>query len=71
MVRVHTKCHGLEFEQIDFAIILPLANQLVASESERAHDQCQSVVVTSPVNLSFSFMSGVSSTLFHTVANKQ
>ena len=34
-----------------------LANQLVASESQRARDHGQSAVVTPRVNLSFSFMS--------------
>ena len=31
-----------EFERIDLAITSILANQLVASESERARDHCQS-----------------------------
>ena len=48
----------LEFERIDLAIISLLANQPVASESER--DQCQSAGVTPPVNLSFSFPSRIS-----------
>ena len=42
-----------EFEQIDLAITSVLANQPVASESERARDQYQSAAVTPPVNLSF------------------
>ena len=48
-----------EFERIDRAITSLLANQPVALESECARDQCQSAVVTLPVNLSFSFLSWV------------
>ena len=41
---------GFEFdERIDLAITLPLASHPVASESERAYDQCQSAAVTLPV----------------------
>ena len=42
------------FERIDLAITSLLANQLVA------RDQCLSVAVTQPVNLSLSFLSRVS-----------
>ena len=37
-----------EFERIDLAMTSLLANQPVASESERAWDQCQSEAVTPP-----------------------
>ena len=49
-----------EFEWIDLAMTSLLANQPVASESERAHDKCHSAAVTPPVNWSFSFLSRVS-----------
>ena len=42
-----------QFERIDLAIASLLANQPVASESEHAHDQCQSAAATLRVNLSF------------------
>ena len=53
-----------EFERIDLAITSLLANQPVASESERARDQCQSAPVTPPVNPSFLFLSHVSGHFF-------
>ena len=49
-----------EVERVDLAITALLDNQPVASELERARDKCQSAVVTSSVNLSFSFLSRVS-----------
>ena len=58
------------FEHIDLAITSQLANQPVASESERAGDQCQSAVVTRPVNLSFSLLSRVSRHLIETPSSK-
>ena len=60
------------FEQIDLAITSQLANQPVASESEseRAGDQCQSAVVTRPVNLSRSLLSRVSRHLIETPSSK-
>ena len=55
-----------EFERIDLASNSLPTNQPVASESERARDQCQSTAVTPPVNLSFSFLSpDIKLTLLH------
>ena len=46
------------FERFDLIEIASLlANQPVASKSERARDQCRSATVTPPVNLSYSFLS--------------
>ena len=45
-----------------------LANQLVSSESDRARDQCQSAAVTPAVNLSFSFLSHVSTHIIDFIA---
>ena len=47
-------------ERVDLAINLLLANQPVASEAERARDQCQSAAVSPPVNLSCSCLSRLS-----------
>ena len=49
-----------EFTWIDLALTSPLANQPVASDSERALDQWQCAAVTPQVNVSFSFVSHVS-----------
>ena len=49
-----------EFTWIDLALTSPLADQPVASESERSRDQWQCAAVTLHVNLSFSFVSRVS-----------
>ena len=57
-----------EFEQTDLAITSLLANQPVASESERARHQCQRAAVTLPVNLSFSFLSRISRHLIYFIA---
>ena len=51
---------NFEFERIDLAITLVLANQPVTSESECARDQCQSAALTLPVNPSFLFLSRAS-----------
>ena len=45
-----------------------LANQPVASQSERALDQCLHAAVTPQVNLSFSFESRVSKHLIEFIA---
>ena len=58
-----------EFEQIDLAVTSPLANQPVASESERSRDQCQSVAVTGRGGQAdFSFLSRVSRHLIDFIA---
>ena len=57
-----------EFTWIDPAVTSPLANQPVASESERARDQSQCAGVTPQVNLSFSFVSCVSKHLIEFIA---
>ena len=57
-----------EFKRIDPGIASLLANQLVASDSERAPDHCQSAAVTPSVNLSFSFLSRVSRHLIDLIA---
>ena len=49
-----------EFTWIDLALASLLANQPVASESERARDHWQCAAMTPQVNLSFSFVSRVS-----------
>ena len=49
-----------QFARIDLVVTSVLANRPVASESERARDQCESAVVTPPVNLSLSFLSRIS-----------
>ena len=51
---------NFEFERIDLAITLVLANQPVTSESACAPDQCQSAALTPPVNQSFLFLSRAS-----------
>ena len=54
------RCHELSLHRIELAITSVsslLANQLVASESQRARDHGQSAVVTPRVNLSLSFLS--------------
>ena len=53
-----------EFERIDIANTLQLANQPIASESERACDQCQSTAVTPRVCLSCSFLSCIFNWLY-------
>ena len=53
------RCHGLSLQRIDIAItsVTPLlANRSVQSETERGRDQCQSVAMTRPVNLRYSFL---------------
>ena len=57
------RCHSLSLQRIDLVITTVtslLANHPVASESERIRDQCQSPAVIQPVNLSFSFLFGIS-----------
>ena len=57
-----------QFDRIDLAFTSLLANHLVASESEPAHDQCQSAPGTPLVNLSCSFLSHVSRHLLDFIA---
>ena len=57
-----------EFTWIDLGLTSLLANQPVASESERARDQWQCAAVTPQVNLSFSFVSRVSKHLIEFIA---
>ena len=59
-----------EFTWFDLALTSPLANQPVASESERVRDQWQCAAVTPQVNLSFSFVSCVSKHLIEFIAIK-
>ena len=54
------RCHELSVQRIELAITSvssPLANQLVASESQQARDYGQRAVVTPRVKLTFSFLS--------------
>ena len=53
------RCHELSLQRIELAITSVsslLGNQLVAPESQRARDHGQRAVVTSRVELSFSFL---------------
>ena len=66
------RCHELSLQRIELAIASvssPLANQLVASESQSAHDHGQSAVVTLQVNLTFSFLSRFSIISFPQIAS--
>ena len=63
-----TQVSRFEIERIDLAITSLLANQPVASESERARDQCQSAAVTPAVNASFSFLPRVSRHIIYFIA---
>ena len=63
-----SRCHGLNLSGSTMQILLQLANQPVASESERAGDQFQNAAVIPPVNLSFSFVSRVSRHLNDVIA---
>ena len=60
------RCHGLSLNGSTMhAMTSLLANQL---ESDRARDQCQSAAVTPAVNLSFSFLSHVSTHIIDFIA---
>ena len=58
----------VELARIDLAVTSLLANQPVASESERIRDQSQRADMTVQVNLSFSFLSHVSRHLIELIA---